>query len=410
MPWLELGKEYADTFSERGVKPVYSDEIDWDDPVAQGLIHLWAFLPGKGLIDLVAGLNLSYNSTLDFLPNGNLLSDSLTNADFTNKSINAPYTLGVRMRSTSTSGSQILYPNTGSTYGMFFLESASSVYHRPVGGSAIQWTGQNRSTLLTESWAVSRYTETDAELFKNGISQGSQNAGDWSGKSLLLTKLIDPNWPVLSNIELMPVWGRAVSAAELEEWNKNPYRILKSKSSPSVFFSAATGGVTVSPPTGTLNITGLPPTVQAEADINVEVPAGSLLITGFNPAVQTGNDITVVPPAGALALVGLAPVISISNSVDIDVPTGSLSITGYAPTVDLSDQTVVNIPVGSLKLDGVAPDLAFGPALITVPTASLELKGQIPSVVAQGAVWTKQPDSTTIWTNQLDASTVWTKQ
>jgi hypothetical protein len=63
--------------------------------------------------------------------------------------------------------------------------------------------------------------------------------------------------------------------------------------------------------------------------VSVTPGTGSLVLTGFAPTVSAGASVT--PSAGSLALTGFAPTVAAAASVTPGV--GTLTITGFAPTV-----------------------------------------------------------------------------
>lgn len=159
----------------------------------------------------------------------------------------------------------------------------------------------------------------------------------------------------------------------------------------SVFVQAAAGGgVTVTPPAGSLTLSGQTPTVTATANQFVTPPAGSLSLSGKVPTVLTPNTIAV--PAGSLSLTGLVPTVTIGTNITVSPPAGSLSLTGNAPTVAVSDNKTVAPPAGSLSLTGLVPTVAVTQnVLISVPLATLSLAALTPTVLGSAII----PDVTT---------------
>lgn len=130
-------------------------------------------------------------------------------------------------------------------------------------------------------------------------------------------------------------------------------------------------------PVGSLELTGYAPTVEAIANIDITVPVGTLEITGYAPTIATPTDVEV--PVGSLEITGYAPTVAVTENVGVEIPVGTLEITGYAPTV--ATPTDVEIPVGSLEITGYAPDVeALAGLTITVPLGVLEITGYAPTV------------------------------
>ena len=207
------------------------------------------------------------------------------------------------------------------------------------------------------------------------------------------------------------------------------------------FFKAASSGVSISPPAGSMSVagvaaslalalaatvgslsmTGAAPTVSVSGSASIEVPAGSLVATGAYPSVQFGGPeagalavtgvaptlavgqtiavpvgglsaagtapllaFTIEPPAGSVAVTGLAPALAIGGTdTTIAPPAGSLSVTGAAPVASVA--YLIEPPAGSVTVSGAAPSAVVA-YLIEPPAGSLTVTGAVPSVVGSGAV------------------------
>lgn len=119
-------------------------------------------------------------------------------------------------------------------------------------------------------------------------------------------------------------------------------------------------GNAVSPPAGSLTLTGHAPTVvEAQAGITIEPGVGALQATGQTPALAFGLAMT----AGAAALTGQAPVALINHPVPMTA--GAVTLEGQAPTLAFTGATSIDIPAGSFDATGLAPVLAY-----TMPVAA----------------------------------------
>ena len=119
-------------------------------------------------------------------------------------------------------------------------------------------------------------------------------------------------------------------------------------------------GVSVTPATGSLTLTGLAPTVSTP--VTVTPATGSVILTGLAPTVST--PVTVTPSTGSLALTGFAP--TVSTPVTVTPVTGVLVLSGFAPTV-ATPVTVVP-ETGVLVITGFAPGVVGDEVAATYTT------------------------------------------
>jgi len=137
------------------------------------------------------------------------------------------------------------------------------------------------------------------------------------------------------------------------------------------------GSVTITPPAGSLTLTGQVPTVLTTANQTIPVPLGTLTLTGQIPTVSVSNNQTVSVPLGSLTLTGNAP--TVLTPVSIAVPAGALTLTGQIPTVVTTNNQTVNVPSSALTLTGLTPTVLSG-TTISVPLATLTLTGLEPTI------------------------------
>jgi len=139
--------------------------------------------------------------------------------------------------------------------------------------------------------------------------------------------------------------------------------------------------VTVSPPAGSLSLTGEVPTVTTTANQLVKPPAGALILSGQVPTVIATANQTVKPPAGALTLTGLVPIVRTGANTVVAPPAGSLTLTGKVPTVALSSNQLIKPPAGSLSVTGLVPSILITQnVLIHAPVGALSLTGLAPTI------------------------------
>jgi hypothetical protein len=153
---------------------------------------------------------------------------------------------------------------------------------------------------------------------------------------------------------------------------------------------SAGGGVTVAADTGSLTLTGLPPSLTA----SVVAQAGALTVTGLPPSLR----VSLAADVGTLAITGQAPTLALATLLSAGV--GSLTLTGQAPNLALA----ANLPVGvgALTLAGQTPQLA---ASTPAGVGSLVLTGQAPTANVSVPV-TVAPDAGALALDGLTPATV----
>lgn len=141
--------------------------------------------------------------------------------------------------------------------------------------------------------------------------------------------------------------------------------------------------VSVTPPKGTLSLTGKVPAISVTTATEVTVPVAALSLTGYAPTVSVSNHQNVTVPTGALSVTGAAPTIQATGHVGVTVPAGALSVTGLAPNITLTDNKEISVAAGQLSLTGKAPIVTTtGLQNVTVPAGVLTLTGKTPTATA----------------------------
>lgn len=113
----------------------------------------------------------------------------------------------------------------------------------------------------------------------------------------------------------------------------------------------------VTPGTGTLTLTGFPPTVDVTTGTNVIPGLGSIVLTGFAPTVSATAHVNLTPGLASLVVTGFAPTASIGTRVT--PTTGTLTLSGFSPTVTVSENVLVTPGVGAIIITGFAPTSAI---------------------------------------------------
>lgn len=172
------------------------------------------------------------------------------------------------------------------------------------------------------------------------------------------------------------IFDKELTAVQIEDLRKNPYQLLKAKGSPGFFTPEA--AVVIDVPTGAYTFTGLAPTISVPVEI--DVPTGSYTYTGLAPLVN----LTVTVPTGAYTYSGLAPQVNLS----INVPSGAYTYSGLAPIVIEGGNVTVDVPVGAYTYSGLAPQVNLS---VNIPSGAYTYSGLVPIVVIGGNVTVDVP-------------------
>lgn len=133
-------------------------------------------------------------------------------------------------------------------------------------------------------------------------------------------------------------------------------------------------GVSITPSTGTLTLTGYQPTVTASGGVSITPSTGTLSLTGFAPVQSRG----ITPGVGTLSLTGFTPSLHFNSSITPGV--GTLTVAGFAPNLG----QVITPGVGTLTLTGYVPSQTL--TLASPDPGVLVLTGYQPTVsVTAGA-------------------------
>ena len=148
----------------------------------------------------------------------------------------------------------------------------------------------------------------------------------------------------------------------------------------------AGGGVSVTPGSGALTLTGQAPSISASQNHYVIAGSGALTLTGYAP--QALVNYIVRPGAGALTITGRAPTVSITANTTFQPGSGALSLTGFAPSVVKTTNNWVQPGSAVLTLTGYAPSITItAQSPVVVPgSAALILSAFAPIVVNSGQV------------------------
>lgn len=148
-------------------------------------------------------------------------------------------------------------------------------------------------------------------------------------------------------------------------------------------------GISVTPDTEALTLTGNAPTVSATANVAVTPATEALTVTGFAPTVTASDHQIVAPATEALQVSGFAPAVAASSHQNVTPATEQLRVTGLAPTVTASNHITVTPALEQLTIVGHAPGVFAGTTALPA-AASLTLTGHSPTVTVTAHV-TAQP-------------------
>lgn len=144
---------------------------------------------------------------------------------------------------------------------------------------------------------------------------------------------------------------------------------------------AAATGTSETPPSGSLNLTGVAPSVTFQGAIEQLPPIGALNLNGFAPNVANVGAVVESPGQGYLTLTSTTPDIAIVGNVSAAPPAGSLNLTSFAPQTSQLSLTLEIPSAGTLTLTGFAPQTDIvGNAVGEVPAGQLRLVSFNPNV------------------------------
>ena len=203
-----------------------------------------------------------------------------------------------------------------------------------------------------------------------------------------------------------------------------PRRVNASVRAASALLALAggVGAVTVSPPAGAMEVTGLAPVVVASSTAVPQLlsfarrsvtyrtlPMRRPAPVGRSLVLLAGGPVTVNVPATAMTLAGLAPVVVSTAGNVAAPPTGALALSGLVPTVVSTANDRDLVLLASVRAPKRAPvrattrrtawiplDRPAGPVTVAVPAGSLTLAGLAPAVVSGGAGNTIAPPAGTL--------------
>ena len=224
-------------------KPMFGQQIDWSNPISDGLVGYWPFVEAGNLVDFSpygndgvitgatwVGEGLSFNGTTNY-----------TRIPFDGTDINKfTYLLWVRPAAASTNNMIIEYTDNAATGGFYFYYTSNYVlaYNESVGSGV---NSRTRTSILTPGeWtqiaAVVDFTLSSGEAttYKDGLLDSTividgdnpatglppndfLNVGARDGSSLFFA----------GDIKSISIFSRALSASEIQSLYQTPNQLIR---------------------------------------------------------------------------------------------------------------------------------------------------------------------------------------
>lgn len=366
MPLVELGKEYADTFSEPGVKP--REAVENVDPSA----FSWLFR--NDLVDLRNenpfnnfGTSLSQDG-VDFGAGGNYLLSENNGPSGT-----GDITVIFEMQTTQAGIANHHMINIGAATNdnMFVVIR----YGNSLKFGA--WGQDNFSSTVTNDGephlCMMVYDGSDIKMYIDGeldTTSGAYSALNISALPIHLGSFrglpTSTTFSYTGSLNHFHILDRALSAAEVKSIAKSwAASLLKPVSPPSVFFVPDTGGI--SPAIGDITLSGQDVTVTETT--NISVNSTSIPISGKDVSVVSGTNIT--PGKATITLQGQT--VDIVQETNIQPASADIVLTGQ--DVSITSGAVLQPAKGALSLAGQSVTVT-ATRLISVAKGMIQLVGK----------------------------------
>lgn len=145
-------------------------------------------------------------------------------------------------------------------------------------------------------------------------------------------------------------WARVLTAAELDEFRRAPYRLFAPRDR-RLWVVPASSNLTLSVTPGTLTLSGQ----SAALNRALAVSAGTLSLSGQAAALQAGLAVT----AGSLTLSGASVGLTLGGNLALAVDAGSLSLAGASVGLTLGGNLALSVTPGALTLTGASVGVAL---------------------------------------------------
>ena len=325
MALYTLPKQYHPDFKSPKIKPLGNIEIDWDNPLTDGLVGCWVFQ--NGVINLVNGDRpISTTGSLEIgVDGGGKILESIdgyftNNLKFKNGSEFSVYT-------------DSKYNNTTEDHGLISMNgidplvwadtSSSLLRGQYFAGSSVFGSNGELTDVKYTPWGVSiKSDSTDSGLYVNGKLSASGDPGTFTLDPVNLVSLFTDNRPPKGKFRYLYVYDRLTSLGLANELARNPYQILKPKTPQTYFTPETSSGITVTGATVNYN--------YAEITATIDL-TGSVDVVGQTPNYPYASISGLIDLTGAINVTGQTanyPYNAISGLIDL---TAELSVTGQTP-------------------------------------------------------------------------------
>ena len=355
MPAFKLPKQFHPDFSQPNKKPVGPLEIDWSNPITQGLIGAYVFNRHTGYQDLVSKQHLSVFGSTSLKPVGfdrrqnfgvscsddqssymtgdssvyrARITDKLTAfIDIDYRDATSGGTNGFLFGDVQLTGTDYnwgIYIDGSANYNVFLKNGSGTSKNTPdVASGAV-----NGGDFITDTLCL-RYDSTNLDFLRNG-SQAATTTQSGNVQSNALNLSFD-RWNSANdeevNYRIALIFARALSDHEIKALHDNPYQILKPAIPFYYFTGAAAGGTTINASLESLSLITNAANINAGYDISAALE--SLLLTESAATVNAGTDIS----ASLESLTLTENQATVALDVTISAALESLSISEFAATV-----------------------------------------------------------------------------
>lgn len=357
-----------------GFKPPSPVKIDWENPLTRGLRSFW--IPEFG-VDLASGRVPTVNGVPDHVGTGDGLALYLNNAsshyvDFGSYPSDSAFTIGVVSKALSVNAFFACSRSGSTSNGIDFLVNSSGT------GVSLR-VGTTASNTNTPIWSfdldeyqhiTGGWTSGGKSSLYVGGSLATQSASAFSGTipHTQNMRLSSRGTLYLSQrIKLFYYFDRELTAAEIAEFSRNLYQVLRPANDVSVRIGVPAGGG------GTL-ITAATETDTAIAVGKAKSSAVSAAVEsdGAQPVARSKRKLIGVASETESALQLSATkrkAISVATETDTAVP-----VTVPTPAIGIASETDAAVAVGKSKRKAINPatDIEAAQALGKAKSAAIQ--------------------------------------
>jgi hypothetical protein len=368
-------------------QPQGSCEIDWSNPITQGLAFVVS--PGSGPIDIIRGKVWTPGGISISATEKGLGADPASNASV-GASLNIPWLTSNGAYTGDLSVFVISNP-TASTTREFFLSYTNGANEFYFGGNqtvslaassgtfaastnVTSVQGVSASGYIDSKFRAFSYTRSASAafgyLYANGVLVASNavvaRAIGTSASVLRVGGYSTANWGISGQIPIALGWDRALSADEHKSLSDNPWQIFQPY---NIYIPAflSSGAYTLNLETGVYSFTGIDATLTKDSKLTLD--SGTYALSGSNASLLKG--LILEASSGTYSLTGSDA--SVLYTHLLNASSGSYSITGsdatltYTPT---SGAYTLNLESGAYLLTGSNVTFISSGAEVTLKAGS----------------------------------------